>query len=60
MFVVPLGDHAALAERLIRLMTDKDLALQMAVAARTHVFKNFSESDRAIQMGIAHKILNAS
>jgi glycosyltransferase involved in cell wall biosynthesis len=59
-FVVPLGDYAALADRLKRLVTEDNLASQMAVAARAHVLKNFSESDRAIQMGLAHGIHNAN
>ncbi|HYO91459.1 MAG TPA: glycosyltransferase family 4 protein [Pyrinomonadaceae bacterium] len=33
-FVIPMGDHAAMAERAIRLLTDNELALKMTKRAR--------------------------
>ena len=41
-FLVPIGDADALADRLVRLLSDCDLRRRMGEAARAHVGRNFS------------------
>ena len=50
-FVVPAGDDAALADRLIRLLSDDALADRFVAAARERVRHEFSE--RAVARGWA-------
>ena len=41
-FIVPIGDEAALASRVARVLGDRDLRLRMGVAARSWVEHEFS------------------
>jgi glycosyltransferase involved in cell wall biosynthesis len=43
-YVVPVGDEAALADRICRLLNDAQLRLQMGRNARTWVEQEFSTS----------------
>jgi glycosyltransferase involved in cell wall biosynthesis len=42
-FIIPVGDAAMLADRMIRLAADHDLLARMAAAAQTRVVERFTE-----------------
>src|SRR5713226_1270612 len=57
-FIIPVGDAAMLADRMIRLAADHDLLVRMAAAAQTRVVERFTEHtgfrvlDRAYQFAM--------